>query len=88
MPRDACGTPLSQRDGVDATGFAVQPGKLDGGPRRPCRKGHCFVRIADRYQRSEDVVALFKGYAAGRNTACLIQFAEFGLGEYTYDELP
>ena len=32
---------------TDATGFAVQPGSRDG-PRRPCRKGHYFVRIADR----------------------------------------
>jgi len=39
---------------TDATGFAVQPGPQDRareGPasqRRPCRKGHYFVRIADR----------------------------------------
>ncbi len=32
---------------TDATGFAVQPGPRDG-PRRPCRKGHYFVQIADR----------------------------------------
>jgi len=32
---------------TDATGFAVQPGSRDG-PRRPCRKGHYFARLADR----------------------------------------
>lgn len=35
---------------TDATGFAVQPGPREGpaSQRRPCRKGHYFVRIADR----------------------------------------
>jgi len=35
---------------TDATGFAVQPGPREGpgSPRRACRKGHYFVRIADR----------------------------------------
>lgn len=36
---------------TDATGFAVQPGRFKPGDphqRRPCRKGHFFVRIADR----------------------------------------
>ena len=34
---------------TDATGFAIQPGPREReGPRRPCRKGHYFVRIADR----------------------------------------
>ncbi|MBK7156319.1 MAG: transposase, partial [Sandaracinaceae bacterium] len=58
---------------TDATGFAVQPGPLEGGPRRPCRKGHYFVRIADRdhilfsfteRQRSEDVATLFRATPA------------------------
>jgi transposase len=55
---------------TDATGFAVQPGARDG-PRRPCRKGHYFVQIADRdhilfeftaKHTSEVVRALFKGF--------------------------
>ena len=72
---------------TDATGFAVQPGKLEGGPRRPCRKGHYFVRIADRdhilfnfteRQRSEDVVALFKGYTGHiQADACSVYNALF-----------
>lgn len=57
---------------TDATGFPVQPGPLDGGPRRSCLKGHYFVRIADRdhiifdftkRHRTQDVRALFKGYS-------------------------
>jgi len=72
---------------TDATGFAVQPGKLEGGPRRPCRKGHYFVRIADRdhilftfteRQRSEDVVTLFKGYTGHiQADACSVYNALF-----------
>ena len=72
---------------TDATGFAVQPGKLDDGPRRPCRKGHYFVRIADRdhilfnfteRQRSEDVVTLFKGYGGHiQADACSVYNALF-----------
>lgn len=72
---------------TDATGFAVQPGKLEGGPRRPCRKGHYFVRIADRdhilfnfteRQHSEDVVALFKGYTGHiQADACSVYNALF-----------
>ena len=55
---------------TDATGFAVQPGARDG-PRRPCRKGHYFVQIADRdhiffeftaAHTSLAVRALFKGF--------------------------
>ena len=55
---------------TDATGFAVQPGSRDG-PRRPCRKGHYFVRIADRDHILFDyrdkhtslvVRAMFKGF--------------------------
>ncbi len=56
---------------TDATGFAIQPGPREGGPRRACRKGHYFVRIADRdhilfdytkRHRTEDVRLLFKGF--------------------------
>lgn len=55
---------------TDATGFAVQPGARDG-PRRPCRKGHYFVQLADRdhilfeytaQHTSQVVRALFKGF--------------------------
>ena len=55
---------------TDATGFAVQPGARDG-PRRPCRKGHYFVQIADRdhilfefsaKHTTKVVRALFKGF--------------------------
>ncbi len=64
---------------TDATGFAVQPGrfddkndkKLDAKKRRPCRKGHYFVQIADRdhvffefkaRHTSQNVRAMFKGF--------------------------
>jgi transposase len=55
---------------TDATGFAVHPGARDG-PRRPCRKGHYFVQIADREHiffeftprhTTKVVRALFKGF--------------------------
>jgi hypothetical protein len=57
---------------TDATGFSVQPGPRDGGPRRPCRKGHFFVQIADRdhilfdytpKHTTEAVRAIFNGFA-------------------------
>ncbi len=32
---------------TDATGVSVQPGPLQDGKRRPCRKGHFFVILAD-----------------------------------------
>lgn len=57
---------------TDATGFAIQPGRHDGPKtRRPCRKGHYFVRIADRdhvlfdfssRHTKKAVYALFRGY--------------------------
>lgn len=59
---------------TDATGFAVQPGRFEdpkNKKRRPCRKGHYFVRIADRDHIAFDFVerhntktvrAMFKGY--------------------------
>ena len=59
---------------TDATGFPIQPGRFDrDGPkkRRPCRKGHFFVRIADRdhiifefveRHTSANVRAMFRGY--------------------------
>jgi len=58
---------------TDATGFAVQPGPSDGGPRRPCRKGHYFVQIADRdhiffeftsKETSDTVRAMFRGFGS------------------------
>jgi transposase len=33
---------------TDATGIAVQPEPSDGKGRRPCRRGHFFVMLADR----------------------------------------
>lgn len=56
---------------TDATGFAIQPGPSEDGVRRPCRKGHYFVQIADRdhiffeftpKETSESVRAMFKGF--------------------------
>jgi transposase len=32
---------------TDATGAAIQPGSRDGGPKRPCKKGHFFTIVAD-----------------------------------------
>jgi transposase len=32
---------------TDATGAAIQPGARDGGPKRPCNKGHFFTIVAD-----------------------------------------
>ena len=55
---------------TDATGFAIQPGSR-AGPRRPCRKGNYFVKIADRdhilfdyHERQTSLVvrAMFKGF--------------------------
>jgi hypothetical protein len=56
---------------TDATGFAVQPGPSSDGQRRPCRRGHYFVLIADRdhiffefkaKETSAEVRAIFRGY--------------------------
>jgi transposase len=56
---------------TDATGFAVQPGPPDDGKRRPCRRGHYFVLIADRdhiffefkaKETSAEVRAMFRGF--------------------------
>lgn len=56
---------------TDATGAAIQPGSRDGGPKRPCKKGHFFTIVADadhvlfEYAESHtsNVVAnLFKGF--------------------------
>jgi transposase len=56
---------------TDATGFAIQPGPSDDGKRRPCRKGHYFVLIADRdhiffefkpKETSAAVRAMFRGF--------------------------
>jgi transposase len=68
--RDALATAFCMM--TDATGFAVQPGPSDDGVRRPCRKGHYFVQIADRdhiffeftpKETSDNVRAMFKGFA-------------------------
>ena len=32
---------------TDATGVLIQPGLIQDGKRRPCRKGHFFVILAD-----------------------------------------
>ncbi len=56
---------------TDATGAAIQPGARDGGPKRPCNKGHFFTIVADcdhvifeyASEHSSNVVAqLFKGF--------------------------
>lgn len=56
---------------TDATGFAIQPGPADDGVRRPCRKGHYFVMLADRdhiffefkaKETSAEVRAMFHGF--------------------------
>lgn len=56
---------------TDATGFAVQPGPSSDGQRRPCRRGHYFVLLADRdhiffefkaKETSTEVRAMFRGY--------------------------
>jgi transposase len=33
---------------TDATGVAIQPTRLEGAQRQPCRKGHFFVTLADK----------------------------------------
>ncbi len=57
---------------TDATGAAIQPGARDGGPKRPCKKGHFFTIVADcdhvlfeyASEHSSNVVAqLFKGFS-------------------------
>ena len=56
---------------TDATGAAIQPGARDGGPKRPCKKGHFFAIVADcdhvlfeyASEHSSNVVArLFQGF--------------------------
>jgi len=56
---------------TDATGASIQPGPLDGGARRPCKKGHFFTIVADcdhvlfeyASEHSSKVVSeLFKGF--------------------------
>jgi transposase len=57
---------------TDATGAAIQPGPLNGGPSRPCRTGHFFAVVADCdhvmffYVKEHTQVAvaeLFKGFS-------------------------
>jgi transposase len=56
---------------TDATGVAIQPTRIKGGPRQQCQRGHFFVTIADAdhvffsYEpkhTSKAVYALFAGY--------------------------
>ncbi len=59
---------------TDATGFSIQPGRFEDGKhkkRRPCRKGHYFVQIADRdhvffeftdRHTTKNVRAMFRGF--------------------------
>jgi transposase len=56
---------------TDATGAAIQPGPLIDGKRRPCRKGHFFVTLADldhvffeytEKHTSQVVCEMFKGF--------------------------
>jgi hypothetical protein len=57
---------------TDATGAAIQPGPREGGPKRPCKKGHFFTIVADRdhvlfeytTEHTSKVVAdLFEGFS-------------------------
>jgi hypothetical protein len=57
---------------TDATGAAIQPGPLNGGPKRPCKKGHFFTIVADtdhvlfhyvERHTSDAVAELFKGFS-------------------------
>ncbi len=57
---------------TDATGVAIQPGPLIDGKRRPCRKGHFFVILADvdhvffeytEKHTSAVVCEMFKGFS-------------------------
>jgi transposase len=57
---------------TDATGVAVQPIRTHEKVRKPCRRGHYFVHIADRdhvffeytaKENSDAVRAMFKGYS-------------------------
>ena len=56
---------------TDATGAAIQPARIPGGPRQACAKGHFFVVLADKdhvffeYQpkhTSEAVCSMFRGF--------------------------
>lgn len=56
---------------TDATGVAIQPTRIEEGPRQACRKGHFFVTLADRdhvffsfepKHTSQAVAAMFAGY--------------------------
>lgn len=56
---------------TDATGAAIQPVRIPGGPRQACAKGHFFVVLADKdhvffeYQpkhTSEAVCTMFRGF--------------------------
>jgi len=57
---------------TDATGISIQPGLRVDGKRRPCRRGHYFVHIADRdhvffeftpKETSATLLEMFAGYS-------------------------
>ena len=56
---------------TDATGAAIQPARIPGGPRQACTKGHFFVVLADKdhvffefqsKHTSEAVCSIFRGF--------------------------
>lgn len=56
---------------TDATGAAIQPVRIPGGPRQACAKGHFFVVLADKdhvffeyrpKHTSEAVCSMFRGF--------------------------
>ena len=56
---------------TDATGAAIQPARIPGGPRQACAKGHFFVVLADKdhvffefqsKHTSEAVCSIFRGF--------------------------
>jgi hypothetical protein len=56
---------------TDATGIAIQPERTSEKKRQACRRGHCFVQIADRdhvffeytpKETSAAVAEMFRGF--------------------------
>ncbi len=83
---------------TDATGVSIQPGPLpEKSPRRPCRKGHFFVVLADRdhvffeYQEkhtSAVVSAMFKGYSGYIQADAHIIYDAMFSGKTPHGEVP
>jgi transposase len=57
---------------TDATGALIQPGSREGGPKRPCKKGHFFTIVADcdhvlfhylEHHAQAPVAKLFEGFS-------------------------